>query len=182
MESGGLISYSTDDLSLYRRAATYVDKILKGAKPADLPVEQPMKFEFVANLKTAKQIGVTIPPNVLAAGGSGDQMRQEDMRATEAGSHRASGHRIENAPLSEYQMSPLALLALGDDSRRAQADGFIVILHDQNQLGGDDLSGKVKLKVEPLPTSLSTQILPPCSSTNFLAKVNPSPVPSTLCA
>ena len=57
---------------------------------------------------------------------------------------------------------------------------FIVILHDQ--LGGDDLSGKVKLKVEPLPTSLSTQIFPPCSSTNFLAKVNPSPVPSTLCA
>ena len=53
---------------------------------------------------------------------------------------------------------------------------------DSNQLGGDDLSGKVKLKVEPLPTSLSTQIFPPCSSTNFLAKVNPSPVPSTLCA
>jgi putative ABC transport system substrate-binding protein len=66
VESGGLISYSTDDLALYRRAATYVDKILKGAKPADLPVEQPMKFEFVVNLKTAKQIGVTIPPNVLA--------------------------------------------------------------------------------------------------------------------
>jgi putative tryptophan/tyrosine transport system substrate-binding protein len=66
VESGGLISYSTDDLSLYRRAATYVDKILKGAKPADLPVEQPMKFEFVVNLKTAKQIGVTVPASVLA--------------------------------------------------------------------------------------------------------------------
>jgi hypothetical protein len=59
---------------------------------------------------------------------------------------------------------------------------FIVILNPKNQLGGDDLSGKVKLKVEPLPTSLSTQIFPPCNSTNFLAKVNPSPVPSTLCA
>jgi len=66
VDAGGLMSYAPNLADHYRRAAVYIDKILKGTKPADLPVEQPMKFEFIINLKTAKQIGLTIPPNVLA--------------------------------------------------------------------------------------------------------------------
>jgi putative ABC transport system substrate-binding protein len=66
VEAGGLMTYGVSLPDLDRRAATYVDKILKGAKPAELPVEQPIRFEFIINLKAAKQIGLTIPPNVLA--------------------------------------------------------------------------------------------------------------------
>jgi len=66
VDAGGLMYYGADSADRYRRVAYFVDRILKGAKPADLPVEQPTKFEFVINLKTAKQIGVTIAPEVLA--------------------------------------------------------------------------------------------------------------------
>jgi ABC-type uncharacterized transport system substrate-binding protein len=66
VEVGGLMSYGSNTADLSRRAAAYIDKILRGTRPSDLPVEQPKKFEFIVNLKTAKQIGLTIPPNVLA--------------------------------------------------------------------------------------------------------------------
>ena len=66
IEQGGLMSYGADEVEPFKRVAAMVDKILKGTKPADIPVEQSSKFEFIINLKTAKQIGLTIPPNVLA--------------------------------------------------------------------------------------------------------------------
>ena len=66
VEAGGLMYYGVNVSDLSRRAAVYIDKILKGTKPADLPVEQPKKFDFIINLEAAKQIGLTIPPNVLA--------------------------------------------------------------------------------------------------------------------
>src|SRR5262249_46217582 len=81
VDEGGLMSYGTDFADLYRRAAVYVDKILKGAKPADLPVQQATKFEFVINLRAAKEIGLTIPPDVLARANK-DQMKRGECQVS----------------------------------------------------------------------------------------------------
>jgi ABC-type uncharacterized transport system substrate-binding protein len=79
---GGLMSYGVEYDDLYRRAAVYVDKILKGTKPADLPVQQATKFEFVINLKAAKQIGLTLSPEFLSRGESSDQVRRGECQAS----------------------------------------------------------------------------------------------------
>jgi ABC-type uncharacterized transport system substrate-binding protein len=81
VDEGGLMFYGADFDDLYRRAAVYVDKILKGAKPADLPVQQATKFEFVINLKAAKQIGLTLSPEFLSAGESSAQVMEENEAA-----------------------------------------------------------------------------------------------------
>ena len=77
VDAGGLMYYGADLADSYRRVAYYVDRILKGAKPADLPVEQPTKFELVINLKTAKQIGVTIPPRPVSTGDPNHSVRRK---------------------------------------------------------------------------------------------------------
>ena len=92
VDDGGLLSYSASIVDLTRRSATYVDKILKGAKPADLPVEQPIKFDFIVNLRAAKRIDLTIPQSVLYRADQGDQIAgsmEQRARSRERREHRS---------------------------------------------------------------------------------------------
>ena len=95
VDEGGLMSYGADFDDLFRRAAVYVDKILKGAKPADLPVQQATKFEFVINLKAAKQIGLTIPGRVLERANQGDQVGER---------HEATGDSTKFGSREKYMI------------------------------------------------------------------------------
>ena len=83
--SGGLISYGSDNNDLFRRAAEYVDRILRGTKPSELPVQLPTKFEFAFNLKTAKALGITVPQSILAARRQGDRMKRREFIAVAPG-------------------------------------------------------------------------------------------------
>jgi ABC transporter substrate binding protein len=120
---------------LFHRAATYIDKILKGTKPGDLPLEQPTKFELVINLKTARQIGMTIFPNLLAGVGQGDQVIVDQAAMVDGEKFRSSGWRAGptsfSAPMDKPEISPTFSrpTMAGIDHRHA-AVGFFPLLTD----------------------------------------------------